>query len=80
MTLPIKSERLAELEEFARRRGKTPADALDEALAEYLEWERQDYREAAEAVRQGVEDVKAGRTKPADEFLDGFARKHGLSR
>jgi hypothetical protein len=43
MTLPIKSERLAELEEFARRRGKTPADALDEALAEYLEWERQDY-------------------------------------
>ena len=51
MTLPIKSERLAELEEFARRRGKTPADALDEALAEYLEWERQDYQEAAEAVR-----------------------------
>ena len=43
-TLPIKSERLAELEEFARRRGKTPADALDEALAEYLEWERQDYQ------------------------------------
>jgi len=80
MTLPIKSERLAELEEFARRRGKTPADALDEALAEYLEWERQDYHEAAEAVRQGVEDVKAGRTKPADEFLDSFARKHGLSR
>jgi predicted transcriptional regulator len=80
MTLPIKSERLAELEEFARRRGKTPADALDEALAEYLEWERQDYQEAAEAVRQGVEDVKAGRTTPADEFLDSFARKHGLSR
>ena len=80
MTLPIKSERLAELEEFARRRGKTGADALDEVLAEYLEWERQDYREAADAVRQGVEDVKAGHTKPADEFLDGFARKHGLSR
>jgi hypothetical protein len=35
-TLPIRSERLAELEEFARRRGKTLADALDEALAEYL--------------------------------------------
>jgi hypothetical protein len=36
-------------------------------------------REAAEAVRQGVEDVKAGRTKPADEFLDSFARESGLS-
>jgi hypothetical protein len=47
---------------------------------EYLKWERQDYQEAAEAVRQGVEDVKAGRTKPAGEFLDSFARTHGLSR
>jgi wobble nucleotide-excising tRNase len=78
-TLPITSERLAELEEFARRRGKTAADALDEALAEYLQWERQDYQEAVPAVRQGVEDVKAGRTKAADEFFDDFARKHGLS-
>ncbi len=79
-TLPITSERLAELEEFARRRGKTAADALDEALAEYLQWERQDYQEAVQAVRQGVEDVKAGRTKAADEFFDDFARKHGLPR
>ena len=59
-TLPIKSERLAELEEFARRRGKSPAEALDEALAEYLEWERQDYQETVQAVRQGVEDVLKG--------------------
>ncbi|HVT49136.1 MAG TPA: hypothetical protein VHD57_15205 [Vicinamibacterales bacterium] len=79
-TLPIKSERLAELEEFARRRGTTAADALDEALAEYLQWERQDYQEAVQAVQQGVEDVRAGRTKAADEFLGEFARKHGLPR
>jgi wobble nucleotide-excising tRNase len=79
-TLPVKSERLAQLEEFARRRGKSTADALDDVLADYLEWERQDYQEAVEAVRQGVEDVKAGRTKPADQFLDEFARKHGLPR
>jgi hypothetical protein len=77
-TLPIKSERLAELEEFARRRGKSTADALDDVLAEYLEWERQDYREAFGAVRQGLEDVKARCTRPAEEFLDEFARKHGL--
>ncbi len=77
-TLPIKSERLAELEEFARRRGKSTADALDDVLAEYLEWERQDYQEALGAIRQGLEDVKAGRTRPADDFLDEFARKHGL--
>ena len=49
------------------------------AHLEYLKWERQDYQEAAEAVRQGVEDVKAARTKPADEFLDRFARKQGTT-
>ena len=79
-TLPVKPERLAQLEEFARRRGKTTADALDDALADYLEWERQDYQETVEAVRQGHEDVKAGRTKPAEKFLDEFARRHGLPR
>jgi wobble nucleotide-excising tRNase len=79
-TVPVKRERLAELEEFARRRGKTTADALDDLLADYLEWEREDYQEAVQAVRQGHEDVKAGRTKPAEEFLDEFAQKHGLPR
>jgi len=34
-TIPLKPARQAELEEFARRHGKTPADALDEALAAY---------------------------------------------
>ena len=79
-TLPVKPDRLAQLEEFARRRGKSTADALDDALAEYLEWERQDYQEALAAIRQGHEDVKAGRTAPADQFFDQFARKHGLPR
>ena len=79
-TLPVKPERLAQLEEFARRRGKNTADALDDALADYLEWDRQDYQDAVEGIRQGYEDVNAGRTKPAEQFLDEFARKHGLPR
>src|SRR5713226_9270982 len=52
-TLPVKPERLAQLEEFARRRGKSTAEALDDALADYLEWGRQDYQKAVEAVRPG---------------------------
>ena len=79
-TLPVKPERLAQLEEFARRRGKSTADALDDALADYLDWEHHDYQEAVAAVSQGYGDVKAGRTQPAEPFLDEFARKHGLSR
>jgi hypothetical protein len=79
-TVPVKPERLAQLEDLARRRGKSTADALDHVLADYLERERQDYQEAVQGIRQGYEDVKAGRTKPADQFLDDFARKHGLRR
>jgi predicted transcriptional regulator len=79
-TVPLKPERLAQLEEFARRRGRSTAEALDDVLADYLEWERQDYQEALEGIRQGHEDVKAGRARPADDFLDDFARKHGLPR
>ena len=78
--LAVKPERLAQLEEFARRRGKSTVDALDDALADYLEWERQDYQEALAGIRQGHEDVRAGRTAPAGQFLDTFARKHGLPR
>ena len=79
-TIPLKPERRADLEEFARRRGKTPADALDEALAAYLEWERQDFEEAVRGIQQGYDDVKAGCTRPAHEFLTDMRRKHGISR
>lgn len=42
-TMPLKPERKAQLEEYAQRRGQDPATALDEALATYLEWDRQDF-------------------------------------
>ncbi len=79
-TIPLKPERQAELEEFARRRGKTPAEALDEALATYLEWESQDFEEAIRGIQQGYDDVEAGHTRPADEFLADISRKHDISR
>lgn len=63
---PSRSVRLAELEEFARRRGKSTADAFDEALAEYLEWERylewegQDHQEAAGGSAAGSRGREGG--------------------
>ena len=79
-TIPIKPERQAELEEFARRRGQTPADALDEALAQYLEWQKQDSEEAIQGIQQGYEDMKSGRTRSVDSFVDDVRRRHGISR
>ncbi len=78
--IPLKPERKTQLAEYAKRRGQDPATALDDALAAYLEWEQQDSAEAVEGIHRGHEDVKAGRTRPADEFLADMRRKHDIPR
>jgi predicted transcriptional regulator len=78
--IPLTPERRAQLEEYAQRHGQEPAAALDEALAAFLEWERQDSEEAVEGVRKGYQDVIAGRTRPASEFLADMRRKHEIPR
>ncbi len=76
--IPLKPERKAQLEEYARQRGQDPATALDDALTAYLEWERQGFSEAVEGIGHGYEDVRAGRTRPASEFLAEMRRKHDI--
>lgn len=77
-TIPLKPERKAQLEDYAQRHGQDPAVALDHVLAAALEWENQDYQEAVEGIRRGVEDVNAGRTRPAAEFIVEVRRKYGF--
>jgi len=78
--LPVTPERKAQLDDYAQRHGQDTAAALDDVLSAYLEWERQDYNETVEAVLEAYEDVKAGRTQPAGEFLEELRVKHGLPR
>jgi prevent-host-death family protein len=33
---------------------------------------------AEEGIRQGLEDVRTGRVRPAEEFFDEFEARHGL--
>jgi hypothetical protein len=49
-------------------------------LANYLEWEREDYNDAVAAVSEAYQDVKTGRTQPADEALEELRVEHGLPR
>lgn len=35
--------------------------------------------DAREGIRQGLEDVKKGRVRPAREFFDEFEARHGIS-
>jgi di/tripeptidase len=78
--IPITAERKAQLEEYAQRRGQDAAAALDLALDEYLAWEREDHNETVAAVMEAYEDVKAGRTQPAGEFLEELRVEHGFAR
>jgi prevent-host-death family protein len=36
--------------------------------------------DAREGIRQGLEDTRKGRARPAEEFFKEFEAKHGLSR
>lgn len=78
--VPLKPERKAQLDEYAKRHGQDLAAALDDVLAAYFETEPQDYTETLQAVQEAYEDVKAGRTRPADAFLEELRLKHGLPR
>ena len=73
--MPLKPERKAQLEEYAKRRGQDAAEALDDVLADYFAWEKQDYQASVEAIRRGYEDMKAGRTRPAEEVHQALCRE-----
>jgi hypothetical protein len=78
--LPVTPERKAQLDDYAQRHGQDTAAALDDVLATYLEWELRDYNETVETVLEAYEDVKAGCTQPAGEFLEELRVKHGFPR
>jgi predicted transcriptional regulator len=78
--ISIRPELKAQLDEYAQRHGQDSVTALDNALGAYLEWERQDFDDAVEGIRRGYDDVKAGRTRPASEFLAEMRRQHGIPR
>ena len=73
-------ERKAQLDDYARRHGQDPAAALDDALGIYLGWEKQDYLEAVEGVREGFADYMAGRTQPLNEVFKELLEEHAIPR
>jgi predicted transcriptional regulator len=78
--LPLTPERKAQLDDYARRHGQDAVTALDDALAAYFDWERQDYQEAVEGINQGYLDLQAGRTQASEVAFEELRVKHGLSR
>lgn len=79
-TLPLKPERLAQLEAYAQRHGKDTVTALDDVLADYFDANDEEYADTVKAVTEAWESVKAGRTQPLDEFLEDLRIEHGFPR
>ena len=75
MQVQISDERQAQISAYAQRHGQDLSTALDEVLATAL-----DFEEAVEGIRQGYEDVKAGRTRPASEMFEELREKYGFPR
>jgi predicted transcriptional regulator len=79
-TMPLTLECKAQLDDYAQRHGLDAATALDEALGIYLEWEKQDYLEAVEGIREGYADYMAGRTQPLNEVFEELLEEHAIPR
>jgi prevent-host-death family protein len=57
-----------------------PEFVIQEA-AEYEQMlDRLEAADVREAIRQGLEDVEAGRTRPADEFFEEMRQKYAIPR
>ena len=52
---------------------------IQDAEAYRAMWERLQLLEDVEALREGLEDIRAGRTRPAEEVFTELRRKHGIS-
>ena len=57
---------------------QTPAEVVEEALQLLKMSDDQDYREAVEGIRRGLQEAEQGLARPAEEFFDRMRRKHDL--
>lgn len=76
--MPVKPERKAQLEDYAKEHGQSAAEALDNLLAAQLEAEQREYDETVQGVLRGYEDMKAGRISSGEEIFERLRVKHGL--
>lgn len=79
MALTVNPQLEARLREKAAQENRD-ADAVAEALLTMaLDWEAQDYAEAVEGIRRGLEASAAGRVRPAAEVFADMRAKIAAS-
>lgn len=78
LTIDLAPELIERLHEKATREGQDAETIAAHILAEALEWEAQDRREAVEGIQRGLADFDAGRFRSLDEVIAEKQRRHGL--
>ncbi|MGA9391440.1 MAG: hypothetical protein WBV69_13450 [Candidatus Sulfotelmatobacter sp.] len=76
----FKPERQAQLEEYAQGTVGTLPPPSTMLWRPISNGSVRNFEQATQAIRRGHEDVKAGHTRSAAEFLSEVRRKHDLSR
>ena len=77
--MPITTSEFESFADFGRAKLEVgPADlTLDDLV---VEWEsRQNRDDVNAAIREGLDDAKAGRHRPADEVMADLQKKHNIS-
>ena len=80
MTITLSPSRQAELEQFAQQHGQTVTDALDDAVATYLELQGQHFDEDVAAVEEAIEDLHDGRSVSLEEFDANMRQRYDIPR
>lgn len=78
--MTLSPSRQAALEQFAEQHGQTPNDALDDAVATYLELQGQHAIEDLAAVDEAVQDLHAGRSVSLEEFDRNMRERYDIPR
>jgi predicted transcriptional regulator len=78
ITIDLQPAVLARLHEKAEREGQETEAVAARLLAEVLEWEAQDRREAIAGIERGLADFEAGRFRPLEEIIAEKRAKYAL--
>jgi len=59
---------------------QNPAQVIEDALQLLKRSDDQDYREAVDGIRRGLQEAEQGLARPVEEFFDQMRRKHDIPR
>jgi predicted transcriptional regulator len=76
VAITLTDEQKARLEQIAAAREETLVATVQEAVAEYLDYDA----EFRKAVQEGLDDVAAGRTRPWTDVKAELRAKYGVPK